>query len=302
MHTRELIYLLNEELAKARIENKNSSALPFIIRAYTMVVKQLTDNYTSSENITAKKIKELNITPHMKDKLIGLLTKRITASSGVRKKMLTDELKRITGIGTIKANDLVARGLPSIDSLHAPKWWAQLNTDTKTALATQPMKRIPRAEIAQIEPKLINFKGAKIILVGSYRRKAPSSRDIDIMMVSAKSSTLSSYLVYLERTFKIYVYSKGPDKMSLIIELGPQKHIKADVFRTHPTFYYSHLLYATGSKANNLRMRAKAKRMGLLLNQKGLWKGNERILGQNADERAYYKALGMEYLRPEERN
>lgn len=301
MRAQELIYLFNKEMDEARAEHKNAKTLPFIMRAYSSVRKQLVDNFESSENVTASKIQNLNLTQHMKNKLVGLLSKRMTSSSEVRKKILVDELNRITGIGMVKARDLVAQGLPSIDKLRAPKWWAQLNTDTKTAITMQPMKKIPRIEIAKIESKLTGFACNKVVLVGSYRRKASSSRDIDIMLAADKPAALSEYLSYLEGIFKIYVYEKGPDKMSLILELSPTKRVKADVFRAHPSVYYSHLLYATGSKSNNLKMRAKAKRLGLLLNQKGLWKKNERVLDQNANEQAYYKALGMDYLPPESR-
>jgi DNA polymerase (family 10) len=59
------------------------------------------------------------------------------------------------------------------------------------------------------------------------------------------------------------------------------------------------MLYSTGSKENNIRMRAKAKSQGLLLNQYGLFKKGEKI--NLKTEKDYYDYLGMKYLEPHER-
>ena len=267
-----------------------------------MVLKHLNDNFHSAEPINSAKINELHITRHMKDKLIKLLSKKVNNDPRFKKKILHNELRKVIGIGPQKADDLIAQGLTSLSQLKQPRWWNQLNVDTQTALATEPARRIPHEDIRKIEPTLTKFPSAQIVLVGSYRRKMPSSKDIDVMLVSARTAAMGEYLKYLEKKFPhIYLYSKGGDKMSLVIEVDTSRKYKVDVFRTHPDYYWSHLLYATGSKANNLRMRAKAKRMGLLLNQKGLWKAGERMLGPAANERAYYAALDMEYLLPEKR-
>jgi DNA polymerase/3'-5' exonuclease PolX len=303
MKASELVYLFTEELARTKIEKRNSPSLPFITRAYAMVLKHLNDNFHSAESINTTKINELHITRHMKDKLIKLLSTKVKEDPHLKKKLLRNDLRKIIGIGPQKADDLIAQGLTSLGQLKQPRWWNQLNIDTQTALATEPVRRIPHDEIKQIEPILTKFSSARIILVGSYRRKMPSSKDIDVMLVSARTAAMGEYLKYLEKKFPhIYLYSKGGDKMSLVIETDTARNYKVDVFRTHPDYYWSHLLYATGSKANNLRMRTKAKRMGLLLNQKGLWKAGERVLGPTANERAYYIALDMDYLPPEKRN
>lgn len=302
MRAKELVYLFNEELAKVKQEKKGSASISFIVRAYGLVQKQLSDNFQPNEPVSAAKINQLHITRHMKDKLIKLLAIKVDSNPAMKKQFLFNELRRITGIGPQKAKDLIDKGLLSVAQLRQPKWWDQLNLDTQTALATQPIKRIPHEEIRAIEPILTKFTEAKTILVGSYRRKMPTSKDIDVMLVSAKLSMMGNYLKYLEKKVPhIYLYSKGPDKMSLVLEFDSQKKYKVDVFRTHPDFYWSHLLYSTGSKANNIRMRGRAKRLGYLLNQKGLWKAGERVLGPSANEHAYFKILGMDYLPPEKR-
>lgn len=306
MRTAELIYLLNEELAKVKADKKNSPSLLFIIRAYAVVVKKLSDNFHPNEQITKSRLEELyvakQITKNMQDKLIVLIGKKIQNSPLMKKKILFGELKRITGIGPQKAQILIDKGVSSVADLKKPHWWNLLNIDTQTALATQPIKKIPYKEISKIKPVLMSFPDAKIQIVGSYRRKLPTSRDIDIMLVSASLSAMNDYLKYLDKKIPhIYLYSKGADKMSLVLEFDAKRKFKVDVFRTHPDFYWSHLLYATGSKENNVKMRGRAKKMGFLLNQKGMWRAGERVLGPMATEKEYYKVLGLPYLLPENR-
>jgi DNA polymerase/3'-5' exonuclease PolX len=64
------------------------------------------------------------------------------------------------------------------------------------------------------------------------------------------------------------------------------------------------LLYATGSGRFNIRMRATAKRLGYLLNQRGLYKKVSSTVLRRipvVSERALFKKLGMKYLAPNER-
>jgi len=55
------------------------------------------------------------------------------------------------------------------------------------------------------------------------------------------------------------------------------------------------MLHHTGSKELNIRMRAKAKVLGLKLNEYGLWNGSERLPART--EREIFGALGMEYIK-----
>jgi DNA polymerase/3'-5' exonuclease PolX len=302
MKAKELIYLFNEELAKVKLDKKDSPGISFIIRAYVAVFKQLNDNFHPNDTVSRSKIDALHLTENMKDKLIKLLNNKVAKDPNFKKKLLHNELRRIAGIGSQKATLLIQQGLTSIAQLKQPKWWNQLNLDTQTALATQPLRQIPHNQIKVIEPLLTKFPNAKTMLVGSYRRKMPTSKDIDVMVVSARTSIMNDYLQYLEKKIPhIYVYSKGADKMSIVLEFDKDRKYKVDVFRTHPDFYWSHLLYSSGPISLNIKMRARAKKMGMLLNQKGLWTNGERVLGPNANEHAYFKAVDMPYLPPEKR-
>ena len=175
-------------------------------------------------------------------------------------------------------------------------------------LIYKPERKIPHKHIILLEPILSKFKD-KIYLVGSYRRKTPYSRDLDIMLVSDDIQSLDQYLSHLAKLFdkKIYVYSNGADKMSLIVEVPAQiiqtkksKLYKMDIFRAPKISQHAMLLYATGSKLFNIKMRARAKRMGYLLNQHGLYKGKKLL--KITSEEGFFKKLDMPYVLPEDRN
>lgn len=306
MKSRELIYLFTEELNKIKKEDLPSTQ--FKVRAYVSVIKYLNDNFAPIENITAGKIYETSLTVHMKNKLTTLLKKRISQGSLVAKKMLFNEIRNIIGIGDKKARDLIASGLTSTKQLQQPKWQKLLNTNTKVVLKIAPLRKIPYEQITNIESILKGNKknailGAKIILVGSYRRHMLYSKDIDIMLVSNKLDALDKYLQYLQNNIsKVYLYSKGSNKMSLVLQIDPHRKFKADVFLAKPEVQYSMLLYSTGSKNFNVRMRGHAKQMGYILNQNGLFdKTGKRIVSSKAKEVAYFTALNMKYLKPNDR-
>ncbi|SRR5579871_569855 len=61
------------------------------------------------------------------------------------------------------------------------------------------------------------------------------------------------------------------------------------------------VLTYTGDYLSNVSMRAQAKRMGLKLDQYGVWKGN-KIVFQSPDEKEFFDYLGREWRDPEQRS
>jgi DNA polymerase/3'-5' exonuclease PolX len=139
----------------------------------------------------------------------------------------------------------------------------------------------------------------------------PFSKDIDVLLCG-HGAVLDDYIQCLKNRFdkKVFIYSKGSDKASLIIQPSQEKAAKnlwykIDIFCATEETYFSHLLYGTGSKDFNINMRARARRMGLLLNQKGLFKVDgtdvKKINTDTDNERAFFKYLDMEYIEPHNR-
>lgn len=228
------------------------------------------------------------------------------------------QLTELMGIGEVKAKELMSKGLESISDLKKKKWQAELSEETKTFMKLKPITRIPHNAIAEIEDKIkkLETPDMKFIFVGSYRRKADFSRDIDVMLVSNRLDAIDVAINAISKIYKTFVYSKGQDKVSFVIQLNQSeannrdknKCYKMDIFRVVPENYIPMLLYSTGSKGHNIYMRGRAKKKGYLLNQNGLYRvsagdklENERIEGLNTEE-DYFKILNIPYKEPPNRN
>ncbi len=83
------------------------------------------------------------------------------------------------------------------------------------------------------------------------------------------------------------------------------KYFQVDFMKTTKEEYVFMLLYITGSKEFNIKMRAIAKNKGYLLNQKGLFKVNNNKVDNNSvivkNEKEIFDILEMEYLLPRKR-
>ena len=247
----------------------------------------------------------------MKEKLKALIIKPIEE----KKEKMTDlkqQLLEFLGIGAVKADELIEAGLKNIKQLKMKKWMDMLPDVTQKILKYKPERQIPHEKIKIIEDSVISLVNeAKIILVGSYRRKTSFSRDIDVMIVSNDVKVLDTFLENAKKTFdeeNVILYANGPDKLSMLVRFNNVKNLKAhklgiyklDVFRCPKDQEAAMLLYSTGSKNHNILMRQKAKSMKMLLNQKGLFLAGKLLPAKT--EKDIFNHLEMDYKEPLERN
>ena len=61
--------------------------------------------------------------------------------------------------------------------------------------------------------------------------------------------------------------------------------------------YGAALHYFTGSKAHNIRVRARARAMGLRISEYGVFRGSRRLAG--ASEQDIFDAVGLDWIPPE---
>ncbi len=130
----------------------------------------------------------------------------------------------------------------------------------------------------------------RISVCGSTRRMKETVGDIDIL-ASGKNLEIIEAFVNLPNVKE--VLWKGPKKATVIVEEGEQVDLRV----SEPESYGAALQYFTGSKAHNIHLRTICLKLGLKLNEYGLFKGNERIAGRTEEE--IYEALGMETPPPE---
>jgi DNA polymerase/3'-5' exonuclease PolX len=305
----ELQFLLTKEMNKAKKASTNLPSQKYIMMAYANVLKKLSTTYNDSTAVTDAKINMLDITKHMKEKLLDISDTKISKAAAEKIKVghvtqkLKYELTNLLGIGDKKADELIAEGLKSTSQLHLKKWNEKLNLDTQIILKHKP-EYIKYAEISVIARKLTDFNPKNVMIVGSYRRNKPVMKDIDILFLANKSQNIDDYIEYLKKVFKnnIWIYANGPDKVSFIIKSGSKKY-KADIFIATPDNYYAMLLYTTGSRQHNINMRARARSLGYILNQNGIFdrKSGKKINSSTDNEKKLFNILSMKYLPPPQR-
>jgi DNA polymerase (family 10) len=293
--------LLAQEMKRAMANNE---AARFIGAAYKNVARTMSSFYSDSDNVTVTKINNLPITDNMKTKLKHLMTLPVPKKPA---ESLLVQLQKIPGIGAKKAEQLTNAGLKNIKDLSQLKWRKMLTTGTQIALKEKPVQKIPRSYIELVENEIRFFrfplkKVPTVVIVGSYRRRMPFSKDIDVLLRSDNPKILDAFIDFMNKKFGAVVVSKGIDKASFIISIGrPKLTVKLDAFRADNAAFYSHLLYSTGSKEFNIRMRTHAKRRGLLLNQKGIFRDGKKINKPSDDEAALFKILEFPYTEPWDR-
>ena len=225
-------------------------------------------------------------------------------------------LADVYGIGPKKAKELVVKGITSIEQLRTRQ--EELNDIQKVGLQyyEQILEKIPRSEIEEydavfksaFEKIAAHDPTAKFEIVGSYRRGAQSSGDIDVIITGNSGVIYKSFIDELiKQKIITNVLSRGLAKTLVIAKL-PGKPVarRVDFLYSTPEDFPFAILYFTGSKAFNTVMRNKALKMGYTLNEHGLSNMDNKIKGAKleqhfADEKAIFDFLKMVYKTPIER-
>jgi len=317
-----LLYLFNKlYIQKSKIYNENSKSHIYIKVAYNRIIKILIGQFSENESITKTKINKLNITDNMKDKLNEIIISKVKKSDELKIKEYTlfNKLSRIDGVGKKKASELIKLGINNINDLKKKKWYDLLNTTTRVHLKYSPLKKIPYNFIKSLEKYITSYTKNQVKLVGGYSRKKKNSKDIDLVFVNSsnpvyetKKIEIDKYIKYLEKYFDVIVYLRGGDKISLLIKLKTNygnvlyknintKYVKMDIFITNENEKYFMILYGTGSKEFNIKMRGIARRKGYILNQKYLMRSKDKKKILVSSEKDIFDKLDMEYTIPENR-
>ncbi len=207
------------------------------------------------------------------------------------------ELEMVHGIGFKKAFELVKKyKIYSVEELKKSN--IELSEQIKLGLKYYNIyeKVIPRTEIDKIYEYLKKIN-KNIVIAGSYRRGNPTSGDIDVLVFDdnkilkelVNDKFLIDHLTSLDTKTKYMGYCKFNNKIYRI-----------DIRFFDNVSYPSALLYFTGPKELNTLMRRKAKALGLLLNEYGLYKNKKRL--NMKTEKDIFDELGMKYLKENERS
>lgn len=234
---------------------------------------------------------------------------------------IIDELDNVIGIGRKKAYELFSKhNVKSIKDLEKKAKSGEIilpeNIKKGLKYIGKIHESIPRAEIdlaanflhkvaKEIDPQLF------LTICGSYRREVLTSGDIDVIIVHPSVKTLddtktTNYLKLLVSALKKkkFIVESLTDENVETKYMGICKVDKLlrriDIRYIQYDSYYSAILYFTGSKDFNRKMRMIAISMGYKLNEYGLFDENGNKFQVNS-EKDIFDILGMEYVLPSER-
>lgn len=210
-------------------------------------------------------------------------TKLASIMQNFDKEVTVENLSELVKFGAIEVSNNILNGLSVVDQL-------------KDRIPYSIARSMADMVIRTIKNYVAVDNGKSMVkAAGSLRRKKDTIGDIDIIAcpdgVGHKSRKLITDLFCSSGT----VLMKGDKKISKV--LGG---IRIDLLFTTKNKWGASLLYFTGSKAFNQSQRSKAQSYGWTLNEHGLFDGDGNNIAGNTEE-SVFKALGMQYVRPEDR-
>ncbi len=128
---------------------------------------------------------------------------------------------------------------------------------------------------------------------GSLRRWKDTIGDIDILAACTDPEAVMDSFVKHPDVKE--VLSKGETKSTVVLKIG----LQVDIRTLEKKSFGSALQYFTGSKAHNIALRDRAKRMGLKISEYGVFKekGEKWIAGEKEED--VYKSVGLPWIPPE---
>jgi DNA polymerase (family 10) len=128
---------------------------------------------------------------------------------------------------------------------------------------------------------------------GSIRRRAETSRDVDLIATSDDPATLTAWLVAHPRVAEVAAH--GPTKATVVSYDG----FRFDLRVVPPEAYGNLLQHFTGSKDHNIALREAAVRSGLSVSEYGIEESESGETFTAADEADVYERLGYAWIPPE---
>jgi DNA polymerase/3'-5' exonuclease PolX len=241
---------------------------------------------------------------------------------------IIEDLENIIGVGRKTALKFIKMGITSVKMLNEKVESNEIKVshDILIGLKYYGIVKgdIPRNEISKIESIIkniidkLNIKlndNNKYIfeICGSYRRGKKTSGDIDILfskLNSGDESHLKILINNLKKNIKLnnnqplliddITYKTQKTKYMGIAKYKNNYPRRIDIIYIPYVYYYSALLYFTGSAELNLKMRKIAKKHGYKLSEYGLTKhdGTNILIKSEQD---IFKILNIDYIPPTER-
>jgi DNA polymerase (family X) len=164
-------------------------------------------------------------------------------------------------------------------------------------------KRLPLSAAEKVGNEILNeikkMPGVqKAELAGSLRSKKETIGDIDIIILAEPKNRKKIVTQFVSLPQVERVLTKGSTKASVILK---KENVQVDIRLVHDYEYGAAMLYFTGSKEHNIKLRTIARNRGYKINEYGVFNAatNKRVAGSTEEE--MYRFLNLKYIQPEQR-
>jgi DNA polymerase (family 10) len=195
------------------------------------------------------------------------------------------KLERLAAAGTL-------RGIPGIQAR------TEQNIVRGIRLLRGGQARMPLGRALPLARELLraldDVRGVKAVaLAGSLRRMKETVGDIDLLVTSTEPAAVIKAFTGLRQVAE--VLERGETKAAVRHREG----IQVDLRVVEPDCLGAALVYFTGSKQHNIRLREMAMRRGLRISEYGVFRGAERRRIAGATEEEVYAAVRLPWIPPE---
>lgn len=243
---------------------------------------------------TGKMMKYAEVMKDVPESLLGLL--EIQGLGGKTVHLMHKELgvKDLAGLKRAIADGSLA-GLPGMGEKKVENIRKGIEARERVA------ERISICEAARVADEVIAYLEkapgiSRVSAAGSLRRMKETVGDIDILACGKNGAEIVRYFARHPDTVR--VLAAGETKGSIVVRAGETDR-QVDLRVVDISAYGAALLYFTGSKAHDIKLRGLAKDRGLKISEYGVFRGAKRLASR--EEEDCYRVLKMPWVPPEMR-
>ena len=246
-----------------------------------------------------------------------LITGTLNELNGIDHNISEGNLHEVTGIGTTRIKKLNELKIFNVNELRKAIKENKVKITHHIEVGLKYFEdfkiKIPRSEIDKINLIIKKYvlqidKNNLFTICGSYRRGKDICGDIDIVITNKniENDDTNKKLNILKKIINVLIKEKyivdnltsnGYKKFMGVFKLNSNSiSRRIDIRMVVYPEYYTGILYFTGSKDLNVKMRTEAKKQGYILNEYGLFKDGQQLIIKS--ENNVFDILNITYLEP----